>query len=88
MSGQSQRTNTLEFSSRKQVTANTGIGAVEGRFGALQVMEDNTTFSDLQLPEEENVTILEALTYFRGDILYGQCTGFTVSAGTVTAHAY
>ena len=86
--GQSQRTDTLEFSSLSQTTAQAATGAVEGRFGAIQIVQDGTTFSDLVMPKCSDVTILEGLTYYRGDILYGLCTGFTVSAGTAIGHEF
>jgi hypothetical protein len=88
MSGMSQRTNILEFSSLSQIWADSGEGAKTGRFGAIQIMEDGTTFSDLTLPEANDATLAEGLTYNKGEVLYGLCTGFTVSAGTVCAHTF
>lgn len=86
--GSSQRTDSLEFSSVAQTTAQAATGAVTGRFGNIQIMEDGTTFSDLIMPNCSDVTILEGLTYYKGEFIYGLCTGFTVSAGTAVGHTY
>ena len=86
--GQSQRTDSLEFSSVSQTTAQAATGAVTGRFGAIQILEDGTTFSDITRPNCSDDTIAEGLTYYRGDIIYGLCTTFTVSAGTAEGHVF
>ncbi len=86
--GSSQRTDSLEFSTVAQTTAQAATGAVTGRFGSIEIKEDGTTFSDLIMPNCTDVTILEGLTYYRNDIIYGLCTGFTVSAGTAVGHTY
>lgn len=88
MSGMSQRTNILEFSSRSQTWATSSEGAITGRYGAIQVFEDATTFTDLTLPEANDATIPEGLTYNKGEVIYGLCTGFEVATGTVCAHGY
>jgi hypothetical protein len=81
------RVNNISFFSQQgQGWADSGEGAQTGKFQALQIMEDGTTFSDLVLPYANDATIPEGLTYNKGEILYGYCTGFTVSAGTVCAH--
>ena len=84
----SQRTDTLEHSIVGQDWANSGSGAQVGRYGNIQIMEDGTTFSDLILPEANDATIAEGLTYNKGEVIYGKCTGFTVSAGTAVGHKY
>ena len=84
----SQRTDTLEHSVVGQDWANLGEGAQVGRYGNIQIMEDGTTFSDLILPEANDATIAEGLTYNKGEVIYGKCTGFTVSAGTAVGHKY
>lgn len=86
--GQSQRTDTLEHSVVGQDWADSGSGAQVGRYGNIQIMEDGTTFSDLILPKANDATIAEGLTYNKGEVIYGKCTGFNVSAGTAVGHKY
>ena len=78
----------LEFSSEGQVHATSAQGAVTGDFKAIQIAEDGTTFTDLTMPDATNIAVLEAGTFNQGYVIYGRCTGFTVSAGRVTAHEY
>lgn len=78
----------LEFSSQGQTWAVTATGAVTGNFKAIQIIDDGTTFTDLTMPDATNITLAEAATYNKGDIIYGRCTGFEVSAGRVCAHQY
>ena len=86
--GQSQRTDSLEFSSVGQSPANSLTGAVEGRFGTIQIFEDGTKFSELIMPQCKDVSMMEGMTYYRGDFIYGQCTSFTVSAGIAVGHVF
>ncbi len=86
--GQLQRTDTLEHSVVGQDWADLGEGAQVGRYCHIQIMEDGTTFSDLIPPKANDATNAEGLTYNKGEVLYGLCTGFTVSAGTAVGHKY
>lgn len=83
--GQSERTDTLVHSKVGQHwTSNTS--AVTGNFGVIEIWEDGTTFSNLTLPAANDATIPEGITYNKGDRIFGLCTGYTLSAGTVCAH--
>lgn len=86
--GTSQKSDTLFFSSKAQKAGQNGDGAITGRFGCIQILEDDTTFSDLVCPDHNDVTIREGLTYNKGEVLYGRCTSFTVSAGTAEGHEF
>jgi hypothetical protein len=77
--------NVLFFAQNGVTYANSGTGAVTGDFGCLVVMEDGTTFSNIDQRDADNITIAEGVTYNQGYQIVGKTTGFTVSAGSVAA---
>jgi len=62
----------------------TGTTAVSGSFSAIQCLED-TVFSVLTLPDFIGDS-LAGTTISAGTILYGYCTGFTLTSGKVVAY--
>ncbi len=78
------RNNALEFSSVGSVIADSAVGSVTGRFGAIQVLKD-CSISSVDGSSIGNISKLET-TFPAGTVLYGVFTEVTVSSGLVALH--
>jgi len=65
--------------------ATSAEGAITGTFACIEVMEDGTTFSSFTNARYTRGKLPTAITFARGDRIWGTTTAFTVSAGQVHA---
>jgi hypothetical protein len=76
--------NTVDFNSLGSVIADSALGSVTGRFGAIQVLQD-CTISSVAGVSIENVSKLQT-SFSAGTVLFGLFTEITLSAGLVALH--
>jgi len=76
--------NTVDFNSLGSVIADSALGSVTGRFGAIQVLQD-CTISSVASTSIENVAKLQT-TFSAGTVLYGLFTEITLTDGLVSLH--